>query len=100
MKRISQPSLIQQYRSLKIYLPRDMILFILIGECYATYDDDACVSAPIIGTALWPSSIYPMCGFNRLGVDTVLAKFVRAGKSVALAERFDNEVFRVNRVFN
>ena len=98
--RISQKPLIQQYRSLKIALPRGIILFMLIGEFYATYDEDACVSAPILGTSLWPSSIYPMCGFNRLRVDTILAKFVRAGKSIAIAERCDDEVFKVTRVVN
>lgn len=100
MKVISQQSPIQQYRSLKISLPRGMILFMLLGEHYETYGEDAYVSSPILGSYLRLRGTNPMCGFNRLGVDTALAKFVRTGKSVALAERCADGVFRVTRVVN
>lgn len=90
----------QQYRSLKISLPRGMILFMLLGEHYETYGEDAYVSSPILGSYLRLRGTNPMCVFNRLGVDTALAKFVRTGKSVALAERCADGVFRVTRVVN
>lgn len=41
----------------------------------------------------------PACGFDEAHVDCFLAKFVRAGKAVALAERVDDagrwEIVRV-----
>ena len=100
MKRISQPSPIQQYRSLKIALPRGMILFMLLGDYYETFGEDAYVSSPILGSYLRLRGTNPMCGFHRDNVSTALAKFVRTGKSVALAERCDDGVFRVTRTFN
>lgn len=100
MKRISQQSPIQQYRSLKIALPRGMILFMLLGDYYETFGEDAYVSSPILGSYLRLRGTNPMCGFHRSGVDTALAKFVRTGKSVALAERCADGVFWVTRVVN
>lgn len=91
---------IQQYRSLKISLPRGMILFMLLGDHYETFGEDAYVSSPILGSYLRLRGTNPTCGFHRSGVDTALAKFVRTGKSVALAERCDDGVFRVTRTFN
>ena len=77
-----------------------MILFMLLGEHYETFGKDAYVSSPILGSYLRLRGTNPACGFNRLGVDTALAKFVRTGKSVALAERCADVVFRVTRVVN
>lgn len=99
MKRISQPSPIQQYRSLKIALPRGMILFMSIEGYYETYGEDACISQPILGSPLLHNGI-PICKFLRDDVSTALAKLVRSGKSVALAERLDDGVFSVTHTFN
>lgn len=91
---------IQQYRSLKIELPSGMILFMLLGDYYETFGEDAYVSSPILGSNLCIRGIYQMCGFHRLSVDTALAKLVRTGKSVALAKRCADGVFMVTRVVN
>lgn len=100
MKRISQQSPIQQYRSLKIALPRGMILFMLLGDYYETYGEDAYVSSPILGSYLRLRGINPMCGFHRDNVSMALAKLVRSGKSVALANLSGDGVFRVIHTFN
>lgn len=97
--RISQPSSIQQYRLLKVKLPRGMILFMLIGKFYVTYGEDACISQPILGSPLLHNGI-PICKFLRDDVSMALAKLVRLGKSVALAERLDDGVFSVTHTFN
>lgn len=102
-KRISQPSSIQQYRLLKLELPRRIILFMLIGKFYVTYGEDACISQPILGSPLLPPLLHngiPICKFLRDDVSTALAKLIRVGKSVALAERLDDGAFCVTHIFN
>ena len=91
---------IQQYRSLKISLPRGMILFMLLGDYYETFGEDAYVSSPILGSYLRLRGINPMCGFHRDNISTALAKLVRSGKSVALANLSEDGVFRVIHTFN
>ena len=97
---MNNPTPIQQYRSLKISLPLGMILFMLLGDYYETFGEDAYVSSPILGSYLRLRGTNPACGFHRSGVDMALAKFVRTGKSGALDERCADGVFRVTRVVN
>ena len=76
-----------------------MILFMSIGGYYETYGEDACISAPILESPLRHMGI-PICKFLRGDVDTALAKLVRSGKSVALANLSGDGVFRVIHTFN
>lgn len=91
--------MIRSYLALKRELPRSMVLMMKIGRFYETFGEDALVSSPIIGVVLTSRGNTPACGFDEAHIDCFLAKFVRAGKAVALAERVDDvsrwEIVRV-----
>ena len=91
--------MIRSYLALKRELPRGMVLMMKIGRFYETFGEDAVVSSPILGIVLTSRGNMPACGFDEAHVDCFLAKFVRAGKAVALAERIDDsgrwEIVRV-----
>lgn len=91
--------MIRSYLALKRELPRGMVLMMKIGRFYETFGEDAVVSSPILGIVLTTRGNMPACGFDEAHIDSFLAKFIRAGKSVALAERVDDagrwEVVRV-----
>lgn len=72
--------------ALKRELPRGMILLEKVGLFYETFGEDAMVSSPILGATLTTRGGTPMCGFPFHAIDSYLAKLVRAGKSVAIAE--------------
>lgn len=72
--------------ALKRELPSGMILLEKVGLFYEAFGEDAIVSSPILGATLTTRGGTPMCGFPCHAIDTYLAKLVRAGKSVAIAE--------------
>ena len=91
--------MIRSYLALKRELPRGMVLMMKIGRFYETFGEDAVVSSPILGIVLTSRGNMPACGFDEAHTDCFLAKFVRAGKSVAFADRVDDsgrwEIVRV-----
>ena len=91
--------MIRSYLALKRELPQGMVLMMKIGRFYETFGEDAVVSSPILGIVLTSRGNMPACGFDEEHIDCFLAKFVRAGKAVALAERVGDsgrwEVVRV-----
>lgn len=91
--------MIRSYLALKRELPQGMVLMMKIGRFYETFGEDAIVSSWILGIVLTSRGDTPACGFDGAHVDCFLAKFVRSGKAVALAERVDDagrwEVVRV-----
>lgn len=82
--------MISSYLALKRELPRGMVLMMKIGRFYETFGEDAVVSSPILGVVLTSRGNMPACAFDEAHIDSFLAKFVRAGKAVALAERVDD----------
>ena len=91
--------MIRSYLALKRELPRGMVLMMKIGRFYETFGEDAVVSSPILGIVLTLRGNMPACGFEEAHVDCFLAKFVRAGKSIALADRVgDSGKWKVVRV--
>ena len=91
--------MIKSYLALKRELPRGMVLMMKTGRFYETFGEDAIVSSPILGVFLTSRGDMPACGFEEAHIDCFLAKFVRAGKAVAFANRVGDsgrwEVVRV-----
>ena len=90
--------LIRQYNSLKRDLPGGVTLFVCLGDFYEAFGEDATAAAPILGAVLTRRGGVPMCGFPRHSVDAYVAKMVRAGRSVALAERGDDGKWYITRL--
>lgn len=86
MKSKTMTPLMKQYLEIKRDLPPGAILMFRLGDFYEMFGEDAIVSSPILGVTLTTRGGTPMCGFPFNAIDTYLAKFVRAGKSVAIAE--------------
>ena len=83
---------------IKLGLPRGTILLMKIGHFYEAFGEDAQTMAGILDKPSSYRNDVPMCGFPADTIDTMLAKMVRVGKSVALAERFEDGRFEVVRV--
>lgn len=78
--------LMQQYQLLKARVPDALLLFRL-GDFYEMFGDDAHTAAPILEVVLTQRQGIPMCGVPAHAVDGYLAKLIRAGFRVAIAEQ-------------
>ena len=83
---VTTSPLMRQFLALKREIPTGVILLFRLGDFYETFGEDATVSAPILGTTLTVRNGRPMCGFPAYRLDTFLAKFIRVGKTVAIAD--------------
>ena len=74
--------------ALKRELPRGMILLEKVGPTYGAFGEDALEASDILGLRVWTCwwEGVPAVNFEESRIDTHLAKLVRAGKSVAIAE--------------
>lgn len=84
-----QPPLIRQALALKREIPTGCILCVKVGDFYKIFGEDATIAAPICGISLINRGGVAMCGFPTYAVNTYLTKFVRCGKSVALADEME-----------
>ena len=78
--------IMRQYLAIKREIPPGIILLFRLGDFYEMFGEDAEASAAICGLALTRRYDTPMCGFPVHSACSYLAKFIRCGKSVALAE--------------
>lgn len=76
----------RQYLVLKREIPQGAILLVRLGDYYETFGEDAIVASPLMGTALTQRNGKLMTNFPYYHVCSYLAKLVRAGKTVALAD--------------
>ena len=81
--------LMQQYLGLKSRYAEE-ILFFRLGDFYEMFFDDAAAAAPIMEVALTQRQGIPMCGIPYHAMTGYLAKLIRAGKSVAIAEQMED----------
>ena len=81
-----QMPIMRSYLAIKREIPKGTILLFRLGDFYEMFGEDAKISSPICGLCLTRRGDTPMCGFPYYSVNTYLAKFIRCGKSVALAE--------------
>ncbi|MCB1203364.1 MAG: DNA mismatch repair protein MutS [Verrucomicrobiae bacterium] len=79
--------MMQQYQAMRRQLPDDVLLLFRLGDFYEMFFEDAKVASPILNVALTKRNGMPMCGVPHHAAEAYLAKLIRAGKRVALAEQ-------------
>jgi DNA mismatch repair protein MutS len=78
----------RQYQELKSAHPH-AILFFRLGDFYEMFGDDARVAAPLLGLVLTARQDVPMCGVPSHSFKHYVAKLLRAGHKVAIAEQME-----------
>ena len=78
----------RQYRELKSAQPQ-AILFFRLGDFYEMFGDDARIAAPLLGLVLTARQDVPMCGVPHHSFKPYVAKLLRAGHKVAVAEQME-----------
>jgi DNA mismatch repair protein MutS len=68
-------------------LPADVLLMFRLGDFYEMFFEDAKTAAPILNVALTRRNGYPMCGVPYHAAQAYLARLLKAGKRVAIAEQ-------------
>src|SRR5882762_1721274 len=88
---IPRPStpLMQQYHDLKARHAGEILLFRL-GDFYEMFDDDARRASPILEVALTQRQGTPMCGVPAHSVEPYIAKLLKAGLRVAIADQMED----------
>lgn len=76
-----------QYLAMRKSLPADMILLYRLGDFYEMFFEDAKTAAPILGVALTKRGGTPMCGVPFHAAEAYLARLLKVGKRVAIAEQ-------------
>lgn len=76
-----------QYMAMRKSLPADIILFYRLGDFYEMFFDDAKAAAPILNVALTKRGGTPMCGVPYHASQGYIARLLKAGKRVAIAEQ-------------
>ncbi|MEM7697074.1 MAG: DNA mismatch repair protein MutS [Verrucomicrobiota bacterium] len=79
--------MMQQYQSMRRELPDDVLLLFRLGDFYELFFDDAKRASPILNVALTQRNGMPMCGVPHHAAEGYIAKLVKAGVRVALAEQ-------------
>ena len=79
----------QQYLQIKArYL--NEIVFFRLGDFYEMFFEDAIKAAPLLEVALTKRQSTPMCGVPHHALNGYVAKLLKAGISVALAEQLED----------
>jgi DNA mismatch repair protein MutS len=76
-----------QYQAMRRSLPADVILFYRLGDFYEMFFEDAKTAAPILNVALTKRGGTPMCGVPYHASQGYIARLLKAGKRVAIAEQ-------------
>jgi DNA mismatch repair protein MutS len=79
----------RQYRELKGRHP-EALLFFRLGDFYELFGTDAQTAAPLCGLVLTARQGLPMCGVPFHSSKSYLAKLLRAGHKVAIAEQLED----------
>ena len=81
-----------QYQAMRRSLPGDVILLYRLGDFYEMFFEDAKTAAPILNVALTKRGGTPMCGVPYHAAQGYLARLLKAGKRVAIAEQTSDPV--------
>ncbi|NQU44379.1 DNA mismatch repair protein MutS, partial [bacterium] len=86
--------MVRQYNAIKAKYPNYILMF-RMGDFFEMFNDDAKVAAQILGITLtrrpWGDGAdMPLAGVPYHAVDTYLAKFIRAGKKVAICDQTED----------
>ena len=76
-----------QYQAMRRTLPADVLLLFRLGDFYEMFFEDAKTAAPILNVALTRRNTVPMCGVPYHAAEGYLARLLKAGKRVAIAEQ-------------
>jgi DNA mismatch repair protein MutS len=76
-----------QYQAMRRSLPADVLLMYRLGDFYEMFFEDAKIAAPILNVALTKRHTTPMCGVPFHAAEGYLARLLKAGKRVAIAEQ-------------
>jgi DNA mismatch repair protein MutS len=78
----------RQYEQLKARHP-EAILFFRLGDFYEMFGPDAQAAAPLLGLVLTARQGVPMCGVPFHSSQSYVAKLLKAGHKVAIAEQME-----------
>ncbi len=78
----------RQYQELKAAHPHS-VLFFRLGDFYEMFGADAELAAPLLGLVLTARQEVPMCGVPYHQAQHYIAKLLRAGHRVAVAEQLE-----------
>src|SRR6185437_10612203 len=81
--------LMRQYHEMKSRYPEEL-LFFRLGDFYELFDEDARRAAPILEVALTHRQQVPMCGVPAHAIDPYIAKLLKAGLRVAVADQMED----------
>lgn len=84
--------MMRQYRQMKDGLPEGVILLFRLGDFYEMFFEDARIAAPVLEITLTRRNGVPMCGVPFHSVDNYIARLIRDGKKVAIAEQVEDPV--------
>ena len=79
--------MMKQYLAIRRELPADVLLFFRLGDFYEMFFEDAKTAAPILNVALTKRGGVPMCGVPYHAAQGYIAKLIKGGKRVAIAEQ-------------
>ena len=78
----------RQYQELKA-ANRSAILFFRLGDFYEMFGEDARLAAPLLGLVLTSRQDVPMCGVPHHNFKHYVAKLLRSGHKIAVAEQME-----------
>ena len=90
MSESASTPMMAQYMAMRKSLPADVILFYRLGDFYEMFFEDAKSAAPILNVALTKRGGTPMCGVPYHAAQAYIARLLKAGKRVAIAEQTSN----------
>ena len=76
-----------QYQSMRRSLPDDILLLFRLGDFYEMFFEDAKEAAGVLNVALTKRNGIPMCGVPHHAAQGYIAKLIKAGKRIAIAEQ-------------
>lgn len=79
--------MMRQYQAMRRSLPDDVLLFYRMGDFYEMFFEDAQIGASILNLALTRRNGIPMCGVPHHSAEGYVARLIREGKRVAIAEQ-------------
>ena len=79
--------MMKQYLAIRRELPEDVMLFFRLGDFYELFFEDAKTASPILNVALTKRNGVPMCGVPHHSSQGYVAKLIKGGKRVAIAEQ-------------
>ncbi len=83
----STSPMMRQYQQIRRGLPDDVLLFYRLGDFYELFFEDAKEASGLLNVALTKRNEVPMCGVPHHSAESYIAKLVKAGKRVAIAEQ-------------